>query len=56
MGYTTLEALKSFGGFDEDSEDELLEAMIGSATEIISNYTQRKFEIDDETTAQVAEK
>lgn len=50
MGYTTLEALKSFGGFEEDSEDELLDAMIGSATEIISNYTQRVFQIDDETT------
>lgn len=49
MGYTSLEALKSFGGFEEDDEDVLLEALIGSASEIISNHTQRKFEIDDET-------
>lgn len=50
MGYTTLEALKSFGGFEEDDEDVLLEALIGSATAVIENYTQRKFEIDSETT------
>ena len=49
MGYTSLEALKSFGGFEEDSEDELLDAMIGSATAIISNHTQRVFQVDDET-------
>jgi hypothetical protein len=50
MGYTTLAALKSFAGFDEDEEDELLAAMIESATAIIEGHTQRCFEIDDETT------
>jgi hypothetical protein len=49
MGYTTLAALKSFGGFDEDDEDELLEALIGSATAAIEGYTQRVFEIEEET-------
>ena len=47
--YTTLAALKSFGGFD-DEEDVKLNALIGSATQIIENYTDRKFEVDDETT------
>ena len=47
--YTTIEALKSFGGFD-DSEDDHLNAMILAATEIIENYTDRKFEVDSETT------
>ena len=49
MGYTTLASLKSWAGFDDDSEDVVLEALIGSATSIIENYTQRKFEIDSET-------
>ncbi len=49
MGYTTLEALKSYGSFEEDDNDELLYAMIGSATAVIENHTQRRFEIDDET-------
>ncbi len=49
MGYTTLSALKSFAGFDEDDEDSLLEALIGSATSVIENFTQRKFDADEET-------
>jgi hypothetical protein len=49
MSYTTLAALKSFGGFEEDTEDELLAALIESATSAIENYTQRVFQIDDET-------
>jgi len=49
MGYTTLEALKSWGGWEGDSEDDLLNALILSATQIIENYTQRVFEIDSET-------
>ena len=49
MGYTSLSALKSFGGFVDDSEDVLLNALIGSATAVIENYTQRVFEIDSET-------
>ena len=49
MGYTTLSALKSFGGFDGDSEDSLLSALIASATSAIENYTQRKFDADEET-------
>jgi len=48
--YTTLEALKAFGGFDEDDEDAKLEAMIGSATQIINDRTKRIFEAADETT------
>jgi len=49
MAYTTLSALKSFGGFLEDEEDNLLSALILSATEIIENYTDRIFEITDST-------
>jgi len=49
MGYTTLEALKSFGGFEEDDEDELLNALIEAATSLIENHTQRVFQIDSET-------
>jgi len=48
MAYTTLAALKSFGGFTEDDHDTLLEAMIGTAMDLIDNYTGRTFEIDDE--------
>lgn len=49
MGYTTLAALKSYGGFEGDEEDELLNALIGSATSIIEDHTQRVFEVDSET-------
>ena len=49
MAYTTLAALKSFGGWEGDSEDELLNALILSATQIIENYTQRVFEVDSAT-------
>lgn len=49
MAYTTLESLKSYGGWEEDDEDVLLEALIESATAVIENYTDRRFEIDDET-------
>jgi len=48
MGYTTLAALQSFGGFDGE-EDELLDALIGSATAVIESYTQRKFDADEES-------
>jgi len=49
MGYTTLEALKAWGGFEEDSEDVILAALIASATTMIENHTQRKFDADEET-------
>ena len=49
MGYTSLAALKSYGGFEGDSEDVLLNALIGSATQIIEDQTKRVFQIDDET-------
>ena len=49
MGYTTLEALKNWGGFDFDDEDGLLDALIESATSVIENYTQRKFDADEAT-------
>ena len=49
MGYTSLAALKSFAGFEGDSEDALLNGLILSATYAIENYTQRIFEIDSET-------
>jgi len=52
MAYTTLSAFKSFAGFDADEgddDDDMLNAMIASATIIIENYTQRKFEVEAET-------
>jgi hypothetical protein len=49
MAYTTLEALKNYGGFEEDTEDVLLEALIQSASMIIEHYTGRVFAIDSET-------
>ena len=48
MGYTSIEALKAFAGFD-DEEDDQLNALILSATKIIENYTQRVFKVDDES-------
>ena len=47
--YTTLAAFKAWAGFDEDTEDELLVALIQSATAYIEDYTQRKFDADEET-------
>ena len=47
--YTTLEALKAFAGLEDESEDDLLNALIGSATDIIEGKTHRKFVVDDET-------
>ena len=48
MGYTTVEALKDFAGYD-NSEDDHLDALIGSATQIIDDFTNRTFQVDDET-------
>lgn len=48
MGYyTSLAALKSFGSFESEKDDTLLYAMIGAASEVISNHTRRIFRIDD---------
>jgi hypothetical protein len=47
--YTTLESFKSFAGFDDDADDDMLSAMIESASSIIEHYTQRRFEVADET-------
>ena len=49
MAYTTLAALKSFGGFTEDDHDVILSAMIGTAQTIIEDRTKRVFEVADET-------
>jgi len=52
MAYTTLSAFKSFAGFDADEgddDDDMLNAMIASATTIINNYTGRVFEVEAET-------
>jgi len=49
MNYTTLEALKSFGGFESDEDDELLDAMIEAASTAIDNYCHRIFASDEET-------
>jgi hypothetical protein len=42
--YTTLEAFKTFAGFDDDADEELLSALLLSATQIIQDYTGRCFE------------
>jgi hypothetical protein len=49
MEYTSLEALKAFGGGFDDSEDAKLFAMIQSASVIIKNYTGRTFKVESET-------
>lgn len=49
MAYTTLEAFKSFAGFEADTEDELLAGLIDAATAIIEDRTNRVFEADSET-------
>ena len=50
MAYTTLSALKEFGGFQTNNDDDLLEALIGSAKNIIDGHTDRVFDVQDETT------
>lgn len=47
--YTSLDALKSYGGFENDSEDVLLDGLIGSASAIIDDTTHRKFSASSET-------
>ena len=48
--YTTFQSLIAWGGFDEEQEDEnLLNALILTASAIIDNYTQKSFESDEET-------
>ena len=49
MGYTTLDAAKTWGGFETDDYDDLLSSLILSATAIIENKTGRVFEIDAES-------
>ena len=49
MPYTTLEAVKSFGEFEDDTEDVILSALMGSARDIINNRTGRIFDADTDT-------
>lgn len=48
MGYVTLSALKSFGGFEGTDEDTLLTTLINAATKAIENETGRIFQLDAE--------
>lgn len=50
MQYTSLAAVKSFGQFEGDDDDVLLDALISGASKAINNYCKRIFQIDDETT------
>ncbi len=45
--YTSLAALKSFGSFESDKDDVLLDALIASASRAIESHTRRIFRIDD---------
>ena len=49
MGYTTLEAVKNYGDFEDDTADEVLNALMGSAKEIIDNFTGRVFDVSEST-------
>jgi len=48
MAYTTLNAIKNYGGF-EDGEDVVLSALMGSARDIINQITNRVFDADEST-------
>jgi hypothetical protein len=48
MEYTSLQALKNFGGFEGEEEDDLLLALIQSATGIIETRTGRIFKVEAE--------
>jgi len=50
MSYTTLAAVKSFGGWNHDNDDELLSAILLSAKDFIDKYTGRVFDVSEETT------
>jgi hypothetical protein len=50
MNYTTVEALRNFGGFEDEEEDDMLDALIASASSVIDNYCNRIFAADEETT------
>ena len=49
MGYTTLAAVKAWAEFETDDHDDVLEALIESATAIIENKTKRIFKVDAES-------
>jgi len=46
MSYVTLSGFKTFGGFDYDTEDVLLQDILDSATTVIDEYTGRTFAAD----------
>lgn len=49
MQYTSVEAVKAFGLFVGDGDDDMLNALILGATEHINNHCHRIFRIDEET-------
>jgi len=50
MDYTTVSALRNFGGFESEDDDDTLSALIESASRAIDNYCRRIFGTDEETT------
>ena len=48
MDYTTVEALREFGPFDEE-DNKTLNALIATATRLIDGYTGRIFAVEDES-------
>ena len=49
MEYTTVAAAKAYGEFVGDESDDLLSALIGSASMMINRYCRRSFTAQDET-------
>ena len=53
MSYTTLEAVKAYGGFDvsedDDNLDNIINGLIVTAEDIVNRYTDKDFEVDTET-------
>ena len=49
MEYTTVQALRDFGSFESEDNDDFLSALIETASRAIDNYCKRKFAVDDET-------
>lgn len=49
MHYTDVSSLRSYGQFVSGDEDDLLAAMIGSASKVIDNHCHRKFAVASET-------
>ena len=49
MNYTTVDALRKFGGFGASKDDILVHGMITAASRLIDNHCKRRFAVETET-------